>query len=185
MDSRDLDGDGFGDNLQRLTFDEGSNCDAFEDQTPRWSPNSSLIAFTSVRSGYFDIWVVNADDPADLRNVIQTPEGYEDQPDWSPDGTRIVFRGTANGKYEFFSLPVPAAAGAQKARGGRAPPNPEQLTFDGKQKQQPDWGPPAAPKPATVSLHVSRTAGGRVSSAPEGISCRRDCAATFVRGERR
>ena len=119
MDSRDLNGDGFGDNMQQLTFDDSFNCDPFEDVSPQWSPNSSLIAFTSTRSGYFDIWIVNADDPTDLRNVTGTPEGYEDQPSWSPDGTQVVFRSDATGAYEFYSLPVPppATAGSENASG--------------------------------------------------------------------
>jgi Periplasmic component of the Tol biopolymer transport system len=106
MDSVDRDGDGVGDNLHQITFDESFNCDPFEDITPQWSPNSGLIAFTSVRSGYFDIWLVNANDPTDLRNVTQTPGGYEDQPSWSPDGTQVIFRSAASGQYELYALPV-------------------------------------------------------------------------------
>ena len=119
MDSRDRDGDGFGDDLQRLTFDESFNCDAFEDVTPQWSPTSNLIAFTSVRTGYFDIWLVNANDPTDLRNVTGTPERYEDQPGWSPDGTQVTFRRPVDGAYEFFSLPVPPAAAGSVAAAAR------------------------------------------------------------------
>lgn len=187
MDSQDLDGDGFGDNIRRLTFDESFNCDPFEDVGPQWSPNSSLIAFTSTRSGYFDIWVVNADDPTDLRNVTKTPQRYEDQPGWSPDGTQIVFRSTVQGGYELFSLPVPPRASARVAKVGvagevRAAPIRKRLTFDRKTKQQSDWGAPAGLKPSTTTLTVSRTGRGHVVSVPEGISCRRDCAATFVAG---
>jgi len=179
MDAQDLDGDGFGDNLQRLTFDESSNCDAFEDVGLQWSPNSSLIAFTSTRSGYFDIWLVNADDPTDLRNVTQTPIKYEDQPNWSPDGTQIIFRGTADGAYEFFSLPVPPAGPAGAAR--RVAPPRTQLTFDGTQKQQPDWGATAGSLPSTVTLDVKKVAQGLVTSSPAGIVCGRDCSSTFVK----
>jgi dipeptidyl aminopeptidase/acylaminoacyl peptidase len=185
MDSQDTDGDGFGDNLRRLTFDESFNCDAFEDVNPKWSPNSSLIAFTSVRSGYFDIWLVNADNPADLRNVTQTPERYEDQPNWSPDGTRIIYRSTAAGAYELFSLPVPppATESAGRATAAVAGPTPQRLTFDRRRKRQADWGRPAAARPGTMILRVSKSGGGRVVSAPNGLSCGRDCVATFVRGQ--
>jgi len=179
MDSVDGDGDGFGDNLQRLTFDESFNCDPFEDVSPQWSPNSSLIAFTSVRSGYFDVWVVNADDPTDLRNVTDTPTGYEDQPSWSPDGTRIVFRSTASGAYELYSLPVPPPAGAAAGRSTVAA-TPTQLTFDGENKTQPDWGAGPNPAPGTVSLRVARHGRGVVRSTPAGIACGRDCQGTFV-----
>lgn len=181
MDSFDRDGDGFGDNLRRLTFDEGDNCDPFEDFTPKWSPNSSLIAFTSTRSGFFDIWVVNADDPSDLRNVTRTSEVYEDQANWSPDGTLIIFRRPANGAYELFSLPVPPPEGTGTIRTASlaARPRPKQLTFDGETKQQPDWGVPSR-KRVTQTLTVSRVEGGRVLSRPEGIACGNDCAGTFA-----
>jgi TolB protein len=184
MDSYDRDGDGFGDNLERLTFDEGFNCDPFEDFTPKWSPNSSLIAFTSTRTGYFDIWLVNADDPNDLRNVTRTPDGYEDQPNWSPDGTQIIFRSPATGKYELYSLPAPPPEGAAatvRAAFFAARPRPKQLTFDGEAKQQPDWGAPSQ-KRGTRTLAVSKAEGGRVFSNPEGIACGKDCAGTFPTG---
>lgn len=182
MDPQDRDGDGFGDDMQRLTFDESHNCDAFEDVTPQWSPNSSLIAFTSVRSGFFDIWIVNADDPADLRNVTQTPEDYEDQPSWSPDGTQIIFRSSVSGAYELYSLPVPPPATGSKSRRGvpTAQAEPRQLTFDGRNKRQSDWGAKARSVPATRTLSVAKAGNGRVRSAPGGISCGRDCEATLV-----
>lgn len=182
MDPQDLDGDGFGDNLEQLTFDESFNCDAFEDVGPQWSPDTSLIAFTSVRSGYFDIWVVNADEPTDLRNVTQTPKDYEDQPGWSPDGTQIIFRSSVSGAYEFYSLPVPPPAGSA-GEGWGSPagtaPTPTQLTFDGDPKQQPDWG-PVRGRTATFTMTVSKTGQGWVRTDPSGIACGRDCSATYA-----
>ena len=201
----DRDGDGYGDDMKRLTSDESFNCDAFEDITPQWSPNSSLIAFTSTRSGYFDIWVVNADDPSDLRNVTQTPEGYEDQPSWSPDGTQIVFRSPADGAYELFSLPVPPPAsgearalgaaqkvgvarpvnraGLRTAAATTSTPPRKQLTFDGRDKGQSDWGKRRGVTPGTRTLTVSKTGRGRVRSKPAGLLCGADCVATFVAGQ--
>jgi len=181
MDSRDLDNDGFGDNMTRLIFDDSFNCDPFEDVGPQWSPNSSLIAFTSVRSGYFDIWVVNAEDPSDLRNVTDTPEGYEDQPSWSPDGTQIVFRSDASGAYELYSLPVPPLGDSKKLNVAGGPP-PVQLTFDGSNKQHPDWGPLRGSVPGTVTLTVSKRGRGTVRTSSGKIACGRDCSATYVRG---
>ena len=184
MDSSDTDGDGFGDNLQRLTFDEAYNCDAFEDVSPQWSPNSSLIAFTSTRSGYFDIWLVNANDPTDLRNVTQTPDGYEDQPSWSPDGTRVIFRSSTSGQYEMYSLPVPppSAAGSSPVSPPAAAevPTPTQVTFDEQAKQQADWGAELGWAKGTATLRVARQGKGRVTG-PK-IACMPDCAGTFVAG---
>ena len=47
------------------------------------------IAFASDRSGRPQIWVINVDG-SDPRQITDEPSGAC-QPDWSPDGTRIVF----------------------------------------------------------------------------------------------
>ncbi|CAN5731119.1 hypothetical protein BH18CHL1_BH18CHL1_08370 [soil metagenome] len=174
MDAVDFDGDGFGDGLQRLTSDESFNCDPFEDVSPQWSPDSELIAFTSVRSGYFDIWVVSAADPTDIRNVTRTPEDYEDQPSWSPDGTQIVFRSSVSGAYEFYALPVPpppaTAATAHRGVDALARPTPTQLTFDGDDKQHADRGAQAGSRPAAVAVPSPRRA--RASCPPRCLASR-------------
>ncbi|MEA2676519.1 MAG: TolB protein [Chloroflexota bacterium] len=184
MDSADTDGDGFGDNLDQLTFDESFNCDAFEDITPQWSPNSSLIAFTSVRTGNFDIWLVNANDATDLRNVTATVDQNEDQPAWSPDGTQIVFRSGVSGQYELYSLPVPpragASAAAQPSEVTTVAARPTQLTSDGLAKQQADWGARRGAVRGTATLSVAKVGLGRVSA--NKIDCGKDCASTFVLG---
>lgn len=183
MDSADSDSDGFGDHLHQLTFDESYNCDLFEDITPQWSPNSGLIAFTSVRSGNFDIWLVNANDPTDLRNVTATAGQNEDQPGWSPDGTQVIFRSGASGQYELYSLPVPpptaASSAGQPAATATASP-PTQLTTDGLSKQHGDWGAQPGALRGTAALWVSKLGRGRVSA--NKIDCGRDCASTYVQG---
>ena len=55
---------------------------------PAWSPNGSTIAFASKRSGTFDLYAMNADG-SDTRRLTSTKDD-DVQPDWSPDGTRIV-----------------------------------------------------------------------------------------------
>ncbi|HEY8135270.1 MAG TPA: hypothetical protein VIF08_04455 [Candidatus Limnocylindrales bacterium] len=182
MDSADSDGDGFGDNMHQLTFDESFNCDMFEDVTPQWSPNSSLIAFTSTRNGNFDIWLVNANDPTDLRNVTATADQNEDQPSWSPDGTQVIFRSGVSGHYELYSLPVPprAALGSAGQPVAAAAALPTQLTSDGLTKQHGDWGAKAGALRGTAALSVSKVGRGRVSATK--IDCGKDCASTFVVG---
>jgi Tol biopolymer transport system component/predicted Ser/Thr protein kinase len=70
--------------LTRLTFDPGLQSD------PSFSPDGRFIAYSSDRSGNFDIWVqqIGGGDPV---QVTKSP-AHDWQPDWSPDGKQIVFR---------------------------------------------------------------------------------------------
>jgi Tol biopolymer transport system component len=70
--------------LSRLTFDAGLQSD------PTWSPDGRLIAYSSDKSGNFDIWVQPVGG-GDAAQVTHSPTN-DWQPDWSPDGTQIVFR---------------------------------------------------------------------------------------------
>src|SRR5262245_27756670 len=70
--------------LSQLTYGTGLQ------SQPSWSPDGRMIAYSSGRSGNFDIWVqqVGGGDPF---QVTKSPT-HDWQPDWSPDGTSIVFR---------------------------------------------------------------------------------------------
>jgi len=57
---------------------------------PSWSPDGRMIAYSSGRSGNFDIWVQQVDGGNPIQ-VTKSP-AHDWQPDWSPDGTTIVFR---------------------------------------------------------------------------------------------
>lgn len=75
-----------GTNVQRLTDNN------VHDSNPSWSPDGTRIAFDSMRSGRFQVHVI---DIATLHVTQLT--GLEDggkgagAPDWSPDGTQIVY----------------------------------------------------------------------------------------------
>ena len=75
----DLDGS----NQTRLTTSP-----AYDDQ-PKWSPDSSKIAFISDRDGNFEIYTMNADGSAQTR--ITTNPAADGFPAWSNDGTKIAF----------------------------------------------------------------------------------------------
>ncbi len=73
-----------GSNLRFLTNDK------FRDRSPRWSPDGKRIAFTSDRSGKYQVWMINADG-TDLRQITFSEKTGVVAPIFSPDGSRIAF----------------------------------------------------------------------------------------------
>jgi TolB protein len=80
----DIDGKG----LTRVTTSE----DESEDFFPVYSPDGTRIAFTGIlRDGYLSrVYLMNADGSG--LHAITPPELGGDEPDWAPDGSRIVFQ---------------------------------------------------------------------------------------------
>lgn len=60
------------------------------DHAPAWSPDGSQMAFVSDRTGNPLIYIMNSDGSGEHR-LTATPNAYEDGPQWSPQGDRIVF----------------------------------------------------------------------------------------------
>lgn len=69
-----------------------------------YSPDRTRIAFSSNRSGTFDIWVMDADGSA-LTRVTSGP-GAETEPVWTPDGKRIVYTASTGGQTQIASIGV-------------------------------------------------------------------------------
>jgi TolB protein len=65
-------------NIVQLTRDSGDN------ESPSWSPDGSLIAFSSTREGPSRIYVMTSFG-TDQRRLLNLP-GEQSQPDWSPNG---------------------------------------------------------------------------------------------------
>jgi Tol biopolymer transport system component len=90
------------------------------DENPAWSPDGSHIAFESDRDGNRDVYVMNADG-SEIIQLTKSPYSLlwsligidtlgDGQPDWSADGSRIVFiSGRNNGlmtrvDYDIFTM---------------------------------------------------------------------------------
>jgi Tol biopolymer transport system component len=67
------------------------------------STNGAKIVFGSSRlSGNHDIYVMDVDGNNQTR--LTTNAAYDDQPKWSPDGTRILFMSDRDGNFEIYLM---------------------------------------------------------------------------------
>ncbi|MFA5034618.1 MAG: FlgD immunoglobulin-like domain containing protein [Candidatus Margulisiibacteriota bacterium] len=72
------------------------------DFEPSWSPDGSKLAFSSNRSGDYDIWVMN-ENGTGLANLTSNP-AYDGKPSWSPDGAKIAFVSDRSGNKDIWSM---------------------------------------------------------------------------------
>jgi len=56
---------------------------------PVWSPDGRKIAYTSSKSGNYDVWVLSPDDGSEIQ--LTRNASYDGEPAWSPDGNEIAF----------------------------------------------------------------------------------------------
>ena len=68
------------------------------------APDGRHAAFNRSRSGNTDVWLV------DVKSRVESRFTYDGvinaEPVWSPDGSRVVFRSSRNGKYDLFVKPA-------------------------------------------------------------------------------
>jgi len=89
--------------MGRVTSDAGLQIGA------TWSADARLVAYSSDRSGNFDIWVQSLGGGNPIQ-VTHHP-AHDWQPDWSPDGNNIVFRSERDGGGIYV---VPAFGGNER-----------------------------------------------------------------------
>jgi Tol biopolymer transport system component len=100
--------------------------DTAADLDPVFSPDGKRIAFSSNRSGTFDIWVMDTD--ARRRMQLTSMNSDERSPKWSTDGKKIAFLATQQGRTELWIVNI----------GGEGSVN---LTNDGGSKNNFEWNP--------------------------------------------
>src|SRR5690606_4623962 len=71
----------------------------WNDQAPRWSHDGARIAFTSDRSGVFDLYAI--DQRGDGRRLTELTGGAFD-PEWLPDDSGLVFAGYHEGTFRIY-----------------------------------------------------------------------------------
>lgn len=116
------------------------------DKTPSWFPDGRQIVFQSDRTGKMEVWEINADGSnqrqvtgtgnstagASPAQTLQKKAPYYFNPDWSPDGSRILFESTTDGKFALYTI-SPDGSNLKKLTSGEA--NDEQPCWsrDGRQ----------------------------------------------------
>ena len=86
------------DSLVAVLADTAANVQAV------WSPDRTRIAFSSNRSGNYDLYVMDADGGSAA--PLAPGAGTDGEPAWSPDGRRIVFASARAGTPQLYSIAV-------------------------------------------------------------------------------
>ncbi|MFN7992737.1 MAG: protein kinase [Bryobacteraceae bacterium] len=161
-------------NLWRLDTRTGEQrpliASSFDSRHPQYSPDGRKIAFTSNRSGNFEIWTCYADGTNCLQ-ITSFNGPMLGSPHWSPDG-RWLALDCAKGQYQIYIVP---------ADGG----TPRSVTEPAANGNSPSWSSDGrwiyfasdrsgryeiwkTPKDGGTAVQVTHTGAGRVEESPDG-----------------
>lgn len=89
--------------LDTLETSQLSTIPSGGDYDPAWHPNGDRIAFTSLRDGWAQIYVMNLDG-SDLQNISDSYQ-TDYQPVWDPRGTNLLFTAIRGDVPEIMIMP--------------------------------------------------------------------------------
>jgi TolB protein len=102
--------------------------DAWDDITPALSPDGNLLAFSSRRNGYWDLYLLELGS-GEIRRLTDTLE-YDAAPTWSPDGAVIAYESYTGGD---LNIIIRSVTDPDQA--------PMQLTRNESSNSSPAWSP--------------------------------------------
>ena len=131
-------------NAHRSWLLGGALCLAVAAPSAAAEPVNGRLAFSSFESGPAqgtgDIWTMNPDGGGRLQAVFDPLD--DAQSDWSPDGTRIVFRNRRNNSFQVAIIDFTV----RDAATGRPRVTDVPAAADGTQASQPAWFPDGSPR---------------------------------------
>lgn len=78
---------------------------ARDDFEPTFSPDGSRLAFSSNRSGTYQIWI-SGSDGSSPRQITFFEDSLVGSPTWSPDGTKVAYDARVNGNADIYVTDV-------------------------------------------------------------------------------
>jgi uncharacterized protein YjdB len=121
------------DGLTPVTLNAGA---VSRDPSP--SPDGTRFVFAVSQTGLLgdaqnDLYIVNRDG-LNMRRLTSMP-GYEDSPQWSPDGSKILFRGMVDGVSNIYTINVDGTGLTNVTAG---------MAADFTDRREPAWSPDGA-----------------------------------------